>query len=159
MQVKMWYAINMNSNFRIRNGISELARASRHRFADARALLRASRWQGAMYIAGYAVECLLKTKLMRIYGCRTLGDLEDELQRRSILPEHGTVFTHRLRDLLKLAPGHNRLVQNREMWSLFNKVNHWTPRWRYTFEPANRQVATDFVAGIERLMHWIDNNI
>ena len=157
MQVQMWYPISMNSNFQ--NGISELARASRHRFADARALLRAARWQGAMYIAGYAVECLLKTKLMRIYGCRTLGELDAELQRRSILPEQGTVFTHRLRDLLKFAPGHNRLMQNREMWSLFNKVNHWTPRWRYTSEPANCQVATEFVAGIERLMHWIDNNI
>lgn len=157
MQVKMWYAINMNSNFR--NGISELARASRHRFADARALLRASRWQGAMYIAGYAVECLLKTKLMRIYGCRTLGDLEDELQSRSILPEHGTVFTHRLRDLLKLAPGHNRLMQNREMWFLFNRTSRWTPHWRYTLKQANRQAATEFVADVERLMRWIDNNI
>ena len=65
MQVQMWYPINMNSN--LQNGISELARASRHRFADARALLREARWQGAMYIAGYAVECLLKTKL-HIYG-------------------------------------------------------------------------------------------
>ena len=112
-----------------------------------------------MYIAGYAVECLLKTKLMRIYGCRTLGDLEDELQNRSILPEHGTVFTHRLRDLLKLAPGHNRLMQNREMWFLFNRTSRWTPHWRYTLKQANRQAATEFVADVERLMRWIDNNI
>ena len=76
MQVQMWYPINMNSN--LQNGISELARASRHRFADARALLREARWQGAMYIAGYAVECLLKTKLMHIYGFLSWRKANDE---------------------------------------------------------------------------------
>ena len=55
----------MNRN--LHNGISELAVASRQRLADAKALLNASRWRGAMYIGGYAVECLLKTKLMHIY--------------------------------------------------------------------------------------------
>ena len=158
MQVQMWYPINMNSN--LQNGISELARASRHRFADARALLREARWQGAMYIAGYAVECLLKTKLMHIYGCRTLGDLEDELQRRSILPTHGTVFTHRLRDLLRLVPGHNRLMQNREMLHVFrNEINRWKPTWRYTFLQATHEEATEFVDAVERFMRWVDNNI
>ena len=39
-----------------------------------------------MYIAGYAVECLLKTKLMQIYGCQNLRELEEVLQRRSVLP-------------------------------------------------------------------------
>lgn len=158
MQVQMWYPINMNSN--LQNGISELARASRHRFADARALLREARWQGAMYIAGYAVECLLKTKLMHIYGCRTLGDLEDELQRRSILPTHGTVFTHQLEVLLRLAPGWNRLMQNREMRRLFsNKVNKWTPTWRYTSMQATREEATEFIDSVDTVMRWVDNNI
>ena len=158
MQVQMWYPINMNSN--LQNGISELARASRHRFADARALLREARWQGAMYIAGYAVECLLKTKLMHIYGCRTLGDLEDELQRRFILPTHGTVFTHQLEVLLRLAPGWNRLMQNREMRRLFsNKVNKWTPTWRYTSMQATREEATEFIDSVDTVMRWVDNNI
>ena len=182
----MWYPINMNSN--LQNGISELARASRHRFADARALLRAARWQGAMYIAGYAVECLLKTKLMHVYGCRTLGDLEDELQRRSILPKHSTVFTHQLEVLLRLAPGWNRLMQNSEMRRLSsvhrrasgltenlfilailailailllfsNKVNKWTPTWRYTSMQATREEATEFIDSVDTVMRWVDNNI
>ena len=71
-----WMVLDfMNRN--LHNGISELAEASRQRLADAKALLNASRWRGAMYIGGYAVECLLKTKLMHIYDCKNLSELED----------------------------------------------------------------------------------
>ncbi len=154
----MWYPIKMNNN--LHNGISELARASRHRFADARALLDASRWQGAMYIAGYAVECLLKTKLMHIYRCQTLRELEEELQRRAILPEASTVFTHQLEFLLRLAPGWDRLMQNRETRRLFsNKVNKWTPIWRYAPRQVTRDEATEFIDSVDKVMRWIDNNI
>ena len=34
--------------------------ASRHRWEDAEALRRAERWSGAIYLAGYAIECSLK---------------------------------------------------------------------------------------------------
>ena len=111
-----------------------------------------------MYMAGYAVECLLKTKLMQIYDCKNLRDLDDVLRQRSVLPAHRTVFTHQLEDLLRLAPGYNRLMQNRDMLSLFNNVNRWMPSWRYTLDLANRREANEFMTSIERLMHWIDNN-
>ncbi len=142
----------------LHNGISEQANASHQRLEDAKVLLNASRWRGAMYIGGYAVECLLKTKLMQIYDCKNLGELEDLLRQRSILSAHRTVFTHQLEDLLRLAPGYNRLMQNRDVLSLFNKVNQWTPNWRYTSKQANRREATEFMTSIERFMHWIDNN-
>ena len=74
-------------------------------------------------MAGYAVECLLKTKLLHIYDCKNLRELEVLLQQRSILPAHRTVFTHQLEDLLRLTPGYNRLIRSREMLPLFNKVN------------------------------------
>lgn len=40
---------------------SELQRLAEDRVLDARALLAASRWSGAYYLAGYAVECGLKS--------------------------------------------------------------------------------------------------
>ena len=147
----------MNRN--LHDGVSELAVASRQRLADAKALLNASRWRGAMYMAGYAVECLLKTKLMHIYDCKNLRQLEDLLLQRSILPTHRTVFTHELEDLLKLAPGYNRLMRNREMLPLFNKVNQWTPNWRYTSKSTNRREATEFMTSIENFMRWVNNNL
>lgn len=147
----------MNRN--LHNGVSELAIASRQRLADAKILLNASRWRGAMYMAGYAVECLLKTKLMHIYDCKNLRELEDLLRQRSVLPAHRTVFTHQLEDLIKLAPGYNRLMQNRDMLSLFNKINQWMPSWRYTSKPTNRREAIEFMTSIERFIHWISNNL
>ncbi|MYA71711.1 HEPN domain-containing protein [Candidatus Poribacteria bacterium] len=147
----------MNRN--LHTGISELAEASRQRLADATALLNASRWRGAMYMAGYAVECLLKTKLMHIYNCQNLHALEDLLRQRSILPAHRTIFTHQLEDLLRLTPGHNRLRRNRNLWHMFQAVNLWTPQWRYTAKQATRQEATRFLTFIENVRHWIDTNL
>ena len=146
-------------NHNLHNGISEQAGASRQRLEDARTLLSASRWRGAMYIAGYAVECLLKTKMMQIYGCQNLRELDDILRQRSILPAHRTVFTHQLEDLLKLTPGYNRLKQNRDIWHMFHAVNLWTPQWRYTTKQTTRQEAVRFLTFIENVMHWIDTNI
>lgn len=147
----------MNRN--LHDGVSELAGASRQRLADAKVLLNASRWRGAMYMAGYAVECLLKTRLMHIYDCKNLRELEDLLRQRSILPVNRTVFTHQLEDLLRLTPGYNRLMRNREMLPLFNKVNQWTPNWRYTSKSTNRREAIEFMTSIESFMQWIDNNL
>lgn len=140
-------------------GISEQAKASRHRMEDALALLNAARWRGAMYIAGYAIECLLKTKLMQMYNCRHLRELEDELQRQGVLSIHGTVFTHQLEALLKLAQGLDRLQQNKSLWRTFNTVNRWVPAWRYTANPASHEDAYDFINAVEGILHWIENNI
>jgi HEPN domain-containing protein len=71
-------------------GISDQEKASKHRMTDAEALFAERRWRGAMYLAGYAVECLLKARLMRMFGCRHLDDLEDELHRRRVLPDRQT---------------------------------------------------------------------
>ena len=147
----------MNRN--LHDGVSELAIASHQRLADAKALLNASRWRGAMYMAGYAVECLLKTKLIHVYDCKNLRELEDLLRQHSILPANRTVFTHKLEDLLELTPGYNRLRQNRDLWHTFHAVNLWTPQWRYTAKQITRQEATRFLILIENFMHWINHNI
>ena len=147
----------MNRN--LHNGVNELAGASRQRLADAKVLFNASRWRGAMYMAGYAVECLLKTRLMHIYDCKNLRELEDMLRQRSILPANRTVSTHQLEDLLRLTPGYNRLMRNREMLPLFNKINQWTPNWRYTSKSTNRREATEFMTSIESFMQWVNNNL
>ena len=140
-------------------GVSEQGKAGRHRLDDARALLDASRWRGAMYMAGYSVECLLKTKLMRIFNCRHLGELEEELQNKGILAARSTVFTHQLELLLRLTNAIDRLRRNEEQWRMFNLVNRWVPAWRYTADQSNSEDAKDFLSAIENILHWIENNI
>jgi len=96
---------------------------------------------------------------MQMYNCRHLRELEDELQRREMIPAHGTVFTHQLEALLKLAQGLDRLQQNQSLWRTFNTVNRWVPAWRYTANPANREDAHDFINAVGRIMEWIEHNI
>ena len=126
---------------------------------DAVALLNAFRWRGSMYVAGYSIECLLKTKLMRMFDCRHLRDLEEELQRREMLAAHATIFTHQLEVLLRLTNGLDRLRQNEEHWRLFNMVNRWVPAWRYAADLSNREDAEDFLDAVNRVSRWIENNV
>ena len=140
-------------------GISEQGKAGKHRMDDARALLNAVRWRGAMYMAGYSVECLLKTKLMRMFDCRHLRELEEELQRRRILPVQATIFTHQLELLVRLANGLERLRGDEEHWRLFNMVNRWVPAWRYTADQSTPHDAEDFLAAVDKISRWIENNI
>lgn len=140
-------------------GVSEQSKAGKHRMDDARALLNATRWRGAMYMAGYSVECLLKTKLMHRFNCRHLSELEEELQARGILSARTTVFTHQLELLLRLTDAVDRLRQNEEHWRLFNMVNRWVPAWRYTADLSNAEDATDFLGAVEKLLHWIEHNV
>lgn len=140
-------------------GVSDQAKASRHRLEDARALFDAKRWRGCMYLAGYAVECTLKTKLMRLFDCRQLRELEDELRRRRVIRAEATVFTHHLESLVNLTNAATRLRANALMWRQFNLVNRWVPAWRYSGNPSNRRDADEFLAAVENLVQWIDHNV
>src|SRR4051794_21495707 len=123
----------------LHSGVSEQAKASKHRLDDAHALFAVARWRGAMYLAGYSVECLLKAKLMRMYDCRHLDELDEELRRRGVLSDDATVFTHRLEPLLALTGARDRLRASRELLGEFSIVNQWMPAWRYSSDLSSRE--------------------
>lgn len=139
-------------------GRSDLSRARHRRFEDARALLRMGRWTGAMYVSGYAIECLLKVKLMDVFRCDHLTELEKLLIDRRILAQGNSVFTHRLRQLLGLMPGFPRLQAAREFWKDFVIVNRWTESWRYSPGEGLRHEAERFILSAERVLHYLDHN-
>lgn len=139
-------------------GVSEQAKAGKHRLGDARALFDAGRWRGAMYMAGYSVECLLKTKLMLKFKCRHLLELDAELQRLGTLSTHATVFTHQLEALIRISGTHDRLRQNSVQWRQFTTVNRWVPAWRYTADQSSEENAKNFMVAVEGLSNWIENN-
>jgi hypothetical protein len=112
-----------------------------------------------MYLAGYAVECLLKKKLMEQFACRTLQDLEDELRQRGRLGSDSTIFMHHLESLLRLAGGIDRMRQNRNAWEQFKMVNQWVPAWRYSPDLASSEDAVDFLQAVDNTLHWIQANV
>ena len=140
------------------DGISEQAKAGRHRWDDAIVLRANARYRGAMYLAGYSVECLLKTKLMRIHDCRSLTELDAELRRKRLLSEDMRVHTHQLEQLLKLAGGRDRLRADPVLWSLFAIVNRWMPAWRYNPDLSDYEESEDYFGAVMAIREWIEHN-
>lgn len=140
------------------SGVSELTKASNHRLEDARALLVAKRWQGAMYMAGYAVECLHKTKLMQRYRCRTLDQLDDVLRQKRRISDRWSMYSHELLTMMELLGCVERVQTDPRMWRTVNAINQWSPAWRYTENPHAKRIAADFIVGVERVLQWIQAN-
>lgn len=74
---------------------TELQQLSQDRLDDAAALIVASRWSGAYYLAGYAIECALKAAVLR-YVDRTGIIFEDKKFAEKC-------WTHDLEVLVKMA--------------------------------------------------------
>ena len=73
----------------------ELQQLSDERIADARALLAAGQWSGAYYIAGYALECALKSCVLT-YIDQTGIIFEDKKYAQNC-------WTHDIEDLVRHA--------------------------------------------------------
>ena len=68
------------------------------RLRDAEALLAAQRWSGAYYLAGYAVECGLKSCILVRVAANPEILFEDQNKRFST-----NCWTHDIKDLVRLA--------------------------------------------------------
>jgi hypothetical protein len=77
---------------------AQLQRLAENRVEDARALLTANRWSAAFYLTGYAVECGLKSCVLRHLD--TTGAL---FRDREYLKSLADCWTHDLIKLVKLA--------------------------------------------------------
>lgn len=140
-------------------GVSEIGKAAGHRLTDAQVLLSNGRWRAAMYMAGYAVECRLKAKLMRKYGCDHLRELGAELARRGKLDAANDVYTHSLELLAHLTDRLPVLRGDVGLWKLFATVNRWVPAWRYAAGQSDMDEAADFVEAAGELLRWVDHNV
>lgn len=103
--------------------VAELDNIAQSRIDDAKALLTAGRFDGAIYLCGYAVEVALKARI-----CRTLNWQE--------FPSTGGEFhayssfkTHELDVLLRLSGQETRI--KREHFAPWNVVAVWRVESRY----------------------------
>src|SRR5438128_1270014 len=111
------------------HGRTDLLRASRKRLSDARTLLSAGRLHslGAAYMAGYAVECMIKAVAMEVYHCWTLQELAANLKI-----DERDIYTHGLEILLRHLPSYNRFIRSDVGRLHFAaRVVQWRVSWRY----------------------------
>jgi hypothetical protein len=124
---------------------ADLRRIARTRLRDAEVLFRGRRYDGAVYLCGYAVEIAIKARI-----CATLG--------WAGFPEKGKEFeglqsfkTHGLDALLHLS-GREAAIRARHQpeWSV---VVTWDPESRYSLPgTATRASAHSMVEATRRLM-------
>lgn len=153
------------------DGISEYVKSGIRRLRDAEELLQpptlnpkeqgagTRHLRGAVYLAGYGVECLLKAYLIsRQRNCFRLSEARDAMRAagnpiRDICGEAG----HDLRYLLSLTDLEACMDagQLRQM-SLSAK---WSSSWRYDPRPVAREDAAARIEAARSLVDWIYTQI
>ncbi len=113
---------------------TELQQLSQDRLLDAAALIAASRWSGAYYLAGYAVECALEAAVLR-YVEQTGIIFEDKKFAEKC-------WTHDLEVLVRMADLEvtrgNDISTNTQLGTNWLIAKDWNELFRYRNSTQNQ---------------------
>jgi hypothetical protein len=101
----------------------ELRLIARARLQDAEALFRANRYDGSIYLCGYAIEIGLKNKICKTLHWNEFPSTKNEFQNLQ------SFKTHNLDILLKLSGAESKIKIN--FLSEWSQVAKWEPDARY----------------------------
>ena len=157
------------------DGISQLVKSGPRRLRDAEELMQSPtlrphdsdadtrHLRGAMYLAGYAVECLLKAYLTEQERCQRLSEAESRINerraKRNIPPVekisssaagHSIYYLLQLTDLVEQA-GYDP--------SLWGRVAVWRSVWRYDSLVVSRFTAEAFINDVRTAVNWLSPRI
>ena len=137
------------------DGRSDMWKVAIKRRADARRLFEGGKphSSGAVYLAGYAVECKMKAIAMEVHEVTNLRALSTKLG----LDDHA-VYTHGLEALLELLP-FDHLFRRSPVWRDFTtQVARWRPSWRYAPRDWPEKNARAFLNAVDSVYKWLDVN-
>ena len=124
---------------------SDLRAIARARLKDGQALFRARRYDGAIYLCGYAVECSLKARICNALHWSGFPSTQKEFSRFS------SFRTHDLDTLLTLS-GREAKIKARHLaeWS---EASQWQPEVRYNkIGQVTRREAMEMIRAVESLL-------
>ncbi len=138
---------------------AELQLQAEERIKDASALIKEQRWSFAYYVAGYAVECALKSAVLQRMTLTGSVFKDKKFAEKC--------FTHKFEDLVDLAGLRNELharfavstAANDGFVANWGVACAWTESSRYEFKAESEARAlyntiTDATAGV---LPWIKN--
>jgi len=126
---------------------TDLLKITRARVTDAKILLSKNRWDGAVYLCGYAVELALKSRIVVARGLAGFPETDAEFKALKPL----WLKIHKLDDLLALSDREVR-VRTKHM-NLWSGVVQWEPEVRYRrIGSASLADAVVMVACTDRLL-------
>lgn len=117
--------------------------ASVERWKDAECLHRGGRFQGAIYLCGYALECELKSLVCAARG----GSIERGQARK---------LGHDLLPILDAAGLREQLFGIKDLWSAFQEMSpQWSVEMRYSGRAGNSRDSERFLKGCQALIVWL----
>ncbi len=157
-----------------RDTIQDYKRSAVKRLEDAKELLEPPTFdpqrsdadhrhlRGAMYLAGYAAECLVKAYLIQHMNAQTLAAAVDILnqQRRQQGKEPveqiaRTAAGHKILYLLQLTD----LPQYPAYDPMWARVAQWRSSWRYETDPVARADTENFLKDVQAIVNWLSPKI
>ena len=158
-----------------RDTIQDYKRSATRRLEDAKELLELPtldsqrsdsdrrHLRGAMYLAGYAAECLLKAYLIQHQDAQTLASAMDAIndQRRQQGREPveniaRSAAGHKILYLLQLTDLPRYPVYDPRLWA---RVAQWRSSWRYETESISRLEAVEFLNDVQTIVDWLSPKI
>lgn len=137
--------------------VRQLREIAKERIKDAEALFEAQRYEGAMYICGYAVEIGLKARVCRTLRWPDFPQTNSEFGGKN--RKYDPFKTHALEFLLSYSGREDRIKNDfRAQWSL---VASWDPQSRYTptLKTTRARRARDKAALKSKARQMIDSSI
>jgi HEPN domain-containing protein len=125
-------------------------RAGKQRFDDAQILLRDQRTTGAMYLAGYTVECLLKALV--------LASVAPNL-RAQLLGEFRGSRAHDIEWLGALYRRHTKAALSRDITRHLSRLASWTTDLRYATGLVKAREADEFMDSVVAVVAWADRRM
>ena len=155
------------------DGVSEYLKAAVQRLEDAQELLQAPtlhrnrsdaatrHLRGAMYLAGYAIECAIKAYIITRLKAQTLEEairIAPASKRRQ-MKKLNTADGHNLRLLISLTDMESLLAGNVSLLQQWAICLTWDAGWRYNPRPVRAERAREFVAAAAQIHAWIGRQI
>jgi hypothetical protein len=123
----------------------EFYRAAIQRFEDAQWLLEGERTTGAVYLAGYTVECFLKALIL---------DGVAKILRNKLLDEFRGSQAHNIDWLGGLSRKHVGTTVPKEVTRHLTRIATWSTDLRYWSGSWKRREADEFMASVDAVGQW-----
>ncbi len=119
--------------------------------------------RGAMYLAGYAVECLLKAYLIDQERCVSLADTQIKINTRCLSlgqePVRRIATTSAGHDIYYLAGLTDISYRHEYDPQLWGRLSAWKSTWRYEVTTPQREEAERFLQDVHKAVNWLQPNI
>lgn len=125
-------------------------RAAKQRYDDALLLLQLQRTTGAVYLAGYSVECMLKALIL---------ESVPRGQETVILTQFRGQQAHNPDWLLRLCRKSVSINIPIPIATQLISVNSWSTNLRYQPGPLDKDDAKQFIDSVEQISLWVEGRL